>query len=249
MFGWFGRLFGGRTAADRIRDNPAAQAAVQASAAAYNRTALRNLIDDDRREVLARELYLDINRICNTIDPVTSCRDELARTMLAFAAYQVLLVPPEPEDDPSGLRRQPGISGDLQARLAEICDRNDELRSAIFRETGSHEARELRPIVDRLYWETSWRLGTLDGIRKALGDTVEGGDWYEPFVHAACVQAEHTYRWELELPPAFDESVAREAANAYSVFTDIVVSGSPDPAREWRDYAAGLGIPLPDFSR
>ena len=242
-------MFGRRTAADKLRDNPVVRAAVRASSEAYSRTPLAELIDEDRREALSRELYLEINRICGTIDPVTTCRDEIARTMLQFAALQVLLVPPAPEDDPSGLRRQPGVSGELMAHLAEICERNDELRSVMFRESGSGDAVDPRPVVLRRYWESSWRLGTLNGIRQALGDSVEGDDWYEPFLHAACVQKEHAYRWELEWPPAFDESVARAAANAYSMFTDIVVSGSVNPAREWREYAGGLGVPMPDFRR
>ena len=249
MLGWFGRLFRGRTAADKDRQNPAVRAAVQESAQVYNRTPLRELIDEDRREVLARELWLEINHVCNMIDPVTSCRDELAKAMLSFSGYQVLLVPPEPDVDPSGLRGQPGVSGEMKAYLREICEKNDELRSAMFRESESPDGGAMLAIVERLYWEMYWRLGTLNGIRVALGDMVEGDDWYEPFLHAACVQKEHTYRWELELPPAFDQAVAREAAMAYSVFTDIVISGSPNPAREWRDYAAGLGVPMPDFPR
>jgi len=249
VLGWLGRLFGGRTAADKLRDNPVVRAAVQASSEAYSRTALGDFIDEDRREALAREHYLEINRICNALDPVTTCRGEIAKTMLEFAALQVLLVPPEPQEDPSGLRRQPGVSGELGPRLAEICEKDDWLRSVMYRESSSGDAVDPWPVVRRRYWETSWRLGTLNGIRLALGDSVEGDDWYEPFLHAACVQKEHAYRWELELPPAFDEDVARDAANAYSLFTDVVISGSPDPAREWREYAGGLGVPMPDFGR
>ena len=69
-----------------------------------------------------------------------------------------------------------------------------------------------------------------------------------PFLHATCVRQEHVYRWDLELPPAFEENIAREAANAYAVFTDIVVSGAADPAAEWRIYCAGSNVPMPDFT-
>jgi hypothetical protein len=51
------------------------------------------------------------------------------------------------------------------------------------------------------------------------------------------------------MPDAFDESVAREACAAYSVFTDIVISGSADPATEWRDFCEGQGIPMPELER
>ena len=248
MFGWFGRLFGERTAAQKGRANPVVQEAVNESALVYNRTPLAELIDEDRRATLARELYLEINRVCNSTDPLTMCRDEFARTMLRFASYQVLVIPPDPEDDASGLRRQPGVSGDLKQHLVKLCERNDDLRSTMYGETESHRFDDLWPVIERMYWETFWLLGTLNATRIALGDAIDGNDWYEPFLHAACVNIEHTYRWELELPPAFDEAIAREAANVYAVFTDIVISGSPDPAGEWRQYAAGMNIPMPDFS-
>ena len=248
MFGWFSRLFGERTAAQKGRDNPVVQKAANESALVYNRTSLADLIDEDRRSRLARELYLEINRICNSTDPVTVCREEFVRTMLRFASYQVLVIPPDPEDDASGLRRQPGVSGDLKQHLVKACERNDDLRSTIYGKTESRRFEDLWPIIERTYWETFWLLGTLNATRIAQGDSVEDEDWYEPFLHAACVNAEHSCRWELELPPAFDEAIAREAANAYAVFTDIVLSGSPDPAREWREYCAGMDIPLPDFS-
>ncbi|MBT8131804.1 MAG: hypothetical protein KJO35_06020, partial [Gammaproteobacteria bacterium] len=80
-----------------------------------------------------------------------------------------------------------------------------------------------------------------------LGDWVEGTDWKQAFLHAAAVNCEHQYRWELELPSAFDETIAKEAATAYSVFTDIVVSGAKNPAAEWRDYYHDSGIPMPNF--
>ena len=247
MLGWIGKLFGGRTAAQRSRDNPVVHEAVQESARVYDRIRLREFIDEQRRSELARALYLDINRICNTTHPVTVCRDELTRAVLQLASYQVLVIPPSPAEDPSGLRGQPGITGALQERIVELCDKDDELRSALYDETESRDFDDLFAIIERFYWETRWLTGTLNGTRKALGDVSDNGDWYMAFLHAACVTLEHKYRWELEMPPAFDEAIARDAANAYAVFTDIVVSGGADPIREWRDYCSGSTVPMPEI--
>jgi len=244
---WIRKIFGARTAVDKGRENPLLKRVVQASARLYERIPLRNFIDEDQRAELARALFLEINRICNATDPVTVCRDRLVATMLTLASFQVLLIPPEPEEDRSGLRGQPGISGQLGAHLEALCAQNDTLRSTMFGETGSDDAAVLRGIVTRQFWESYWLLGTLDATRVELGDTVEGDDWFTPFLHAACVNVEYAYRWELELPPAFDEDIAKEAANAYSVFTDIVLSGALNPAAEWRDYCRGSGVPMPDF--
>lgn len=248
MRGWFGKLFGGRTAADKSRENPVVQAAVRESALVYDRISLKDLIDEDRRSQLARELYLEINRIANTVKPVTVCRDEFTRTMLLFASYQVLVLDPDSDTDDEGLLAQPGITGALKSRLVALCEKDDDLRSTMYGLTDSREFDDLWPIVERLYWETRWRLGTLNALRIELGDSVDGDDWYQPFLHAACVNQENVYRWKLELPPAFDEEIAREAASTYSVFTDIVISGADDPAAEWREYCRGSRVPMPDFS-
>ena len=247
MFGWLGKVFGNRTAVEAQRSNPVVEAAVQGSAEAYARLPLAGLIDEAHRSKLARDLYLDISRICNTTDPRMTCREELAAMMQKSAGFQVIVIPPPPEADDSGLRDQPGVTGELKARLAQICRKNDQLRSAMYEETDAEDSETLWPIVERLHWETRWSLETLNATRIALGDQVEGTDWFLPFLHAACVHMEHTYRWELELPPAFDEEHAREAASVYAVFSDIVLSGSADPVSEWRDYAAQSGVPLPDF--
>jgi hypothetical protein len=247
VFSWIGRLFGQRTAVDTQRSNPVLEAAVQKSALVFDQIPLRDFIDEERRKKLARDLYLEMNRISNTADPLTACRDQFVATMLKLASYQVLVIPPQPEEDRSGLRNQPGISGELKAYLVDLCEKDDDLRSTMFAETESQAFDDLWEIVQRLYWETYWLMGSLDGIRIALGDSVEGDDWRQAFLHAACVKSEHAYRWQLELPPAFDESIAKEAANSYSVFTDIVLSGAINPAAEWRDYCAGSGIPMPDF--
>jgi hypothetical protein len=248
VLGWIGKLFGERTAAQKSRDNPVIEAAVQASARVYDRIRLREFIDEARRSELARALYLEINRICNTAQPETVCREELVRAVLELASYQVLVIPPPPEEDPTRMRGQPGVTGELRPGIVELCARDDDLRSAVYGRTESREFADLFAVIERLYWETCWRAGTLNATRIALGDGADGRDWYDAFVHAACVTLEHKYRWELEMPSAFDEAVAREAANAYAVFTDIVISGSTDPAQEWRDFCAGSSVPMPVFS-
>ena len=80
-----------------------------------------------------------------------------------------------------------------------------------------------------------------------MGDHHAVGDWYRPFMHAACASAEHVYRHTLELSPAFEQDEARSISTAYSTYTDIVVSGAADPDGEWRDYHKNANIPAPHF--
>ena len=248
MFGWFRKLRGGGTAASRQRNNPCVDAAVQESARIYSRIPLAEYIDEQRRARLARELFLEINRICNARDPITTCREALASALLLYASYQVLVIPPAPQADPSGLRGQPGISGELRDRLADLLVKDNDLRSVAFRETGSNESGAMDRVLDRLYWESAWLLETTNATRIALGDMPDSGqDWFPAFVYAQCAKQEHDYRWMLEMPPAFPAGIAREASTACAVFTDIVISGAADPVAEWRDYCAGAGVELPEI--
>lgn len=247
MLTWIGNLFAGRSAVEERRQDPVLAASVEQSAIVYSQIPLHRFIDEQRRSELARQLFLEINDICRHRDSAARCRERFAATTLKLAAYQVLLIPAPPEPDQFGLREQPGVSGLLRPYLSQLFKRNDELRSAIFREPGGEGPPDLWEFVQRQFWEAYWQLETLNAARIALGDWVEDGDWKQACLHAAAVNCEHQYRWELEQPPAFDESVAKEAATAYSVFTDIVVSGAENPAREWRDYYHASGIPMPDF--
>jgi hypothetical protein len=80
--------------------------------------------------------------------------------------------------------------------------------------------------VQRSYWKTYWFLKSIDAVRIELNDVAKGHDWYNSFTHAACANQEHV---------------------AYSLFTDIVLSGDANPATEWRDYYKDYNIPTPTF--
>ena len=247
MSGWLGRLFGARTAVETQRQNPLLAAVVQKSAELYGVIPLRDFIGEGRRAELARELYLVVNRICNAKNPPAVCREKYAGAMRELAAYQVLMIRPAPAEDPSGLRCQPGISGALHASLVDLFKKNEDLRAARFGESDGGSQADPWQLVQRRYWENYWLLETLNAARIELGDFIIDKDWHKAFLHAACVDAEHTYRWNLELPDAFEEGIAKKATTAYSMFTDIVMSGEKDPAAEWRSYYRDSGIPMPDF--
>jgi len=215
----------------------------------YEEIPLREYIDEDRQNELARELFLEASGLFNAAVPATACRDRLVAVMLELGMYQVLMIPPAPEPDASGLRSQPGVSGDLREHLVELCRKNDDLRSLILMQAEAEDFDSLWSVLRQRYWETWWLMQTVNAARVEIGDFVEAEDWDEAFLHAACVKAEHVFRWDMELPPAFAEDIAREASTAYSVFTDIVLAGAEDPLAEWREYHRGVDIPVPEFTR
>ena len=245
MFKWVNRIFSGRSAVDARRDNPVLAATVKKSAEIYDYLPLNQFIDRDLSDQLARQIYIEIDTVCNAHDPLTAIREKLAITMLQFALYQVLMIPPEPEPDASGLRSCAGISGELTPHIDVLARRNIALRSGLHNAEHFDDSADLWSVVQTQYWKTCWLLETLNAARQELGDVAKKNDWYRPFMHAACANQENLYRIDLELPSAFDESIARDAPAAYSIFTDIVVSGARDPIAEWRDYHPDTAIPEP----
>ncbi len=239
------RLFRTRTAVEKQRENPALETTIRASSLIYSRIPLSDFISEVRRSELSREIYLEINRICNSREPATVCRERYAATMLQTASFQVLMIPAHPQADQTGLRGQPGITGELNQHLVDLFRKSDRLRTAMFGEEDIETQADYQDLLERLFWENYWLLETLNAARAELGESESGESWHHLFLHAACVDAENGYRQELELSPAFDADIAKEAANAYSMFTDIVMSGAKDPAKEWRDYYQDSGIPMP----
>jgi len=245
--GWLGKLFGIKTAVQMGRKNPAMLATIEKSSLIYNQIPLREFVDEASRQKLSRQLYLDINEICNSTNSVTACREKLSLTMLDFALYQVLVIPPVTEDDASGLRGQPGISGELQEHVFSLASKNDDLCTELRDLEVPMTPDAVWNFVQESYWTKYWILETINAARIELGDWDEEEDWYKPFMHAACANREHIYRRDLALSSCFEQGVADVAPTAYSIFTDIVLSGAANPAREWREYYKDSDIPYPRF--
>lgn len=244
MFGWLGKLFGVRTAVENSRRNPVLLAAVAKSATIYSQIPLGEFIGEETRAEQARQLYLKINEICNSRDPLTTCRERLCVTMLELAMYQVLFIPPAPDDDVTGLRGEPGITGELKEHLFELSRVNDDLH-ALLSASGEPITRDsIWEILSRSYWETYWLLESINAVRIELGDYDDDDDWYRAFMHAAGANSEHLYRRNLDMPSCFDEDVADIAPTAYSIFTDTVLSGTENPGLEWREYYKDSNVPF-----
>lgn len=224
-------------------------ATVAKSSEIYQETPLSRLLGSEEREKLSRTLFLEINEICNSIDPVATCREKLAAAMMKYASYQVLVIPPLPEPDPTGLRLQPGITGELKKHILLIAQNNSDLRSELFGLLAEPDHKEIWKAIVTSFWKSFWILETINAARREIGDYDAENDWYPAFRHAACASCEGNYRRESELPSAFHEAIAATAPTAYGIFTDIVLSGAKHPDLEWRDYHSGSNIPGPKFSR
>jgi len=242
---WIVAIFEGRSAVEKRRDNPLLATTVAKSAEIYERLHLSQFIDADSSDHLARQFFVEIDTVCNAAEPLPAIRGKLAEAMLRFALYQTLMIGSEFDEDPAELRDCAGISGELAEYTDRLARKNIGLRADMHESENYTDDGDVWSIVTTEFWTSYWFLETLNAARKALDDVVTDDDWYRPFMHAACANQESLYRIDLDLPPAFDPDIAHDAAAAYSIFADIVISGAGDPLAEWRDYHAGTPIPEP----
>jgi hypothetical protein len=248
MLKWLGKVFGSDTAVASARRNPAFLAAVESSAQVFQELPEKLHLDEAARQGLARQLYLDLHEVFNAASPVAALRQKIAEAMLRYSLFQVLLIPPLPEADTTGLRGLPGITGALMQERDAVIRNSSELHEALFENGGDQGGLPVEVLLRRAHAGSSWWLQTFDAVRKELGDTTAGRDWYRPYLFAVCANQESRYRRDIDMPSAFEPGLAASAPVAYSLFTDIVLSGAKDPLAEWLAYHRDAGIPMPHFN-
>lgn len=241
-FAWLKRVFSSRPRAEEGAAVADIDVAVAKASEIHGKTPIRQLFDPTEENELSRALFLELHEIFSADEPKTLCRDKLVRRMLRYAPLRLMTLPPLPEADASGLRGMPGISGDMHRHIDDILEQDIELRRILDAEEASGD-RPPTKALQRCFWRNHWFVESINAARTVIEDSPLENDWYRPFMHAACVNQEHLFRRMLNLPPVFDEDVAQAVVSAYSIYTDVVVSGADDPDREWREYCATLNLP------
>jgi hypothetical protein len=179
--------------------------------------------------------------IISAPSPVSKCREELVNAVIELTHYQVLIIPPEPESDESGMRGTQGVTGQLKPLLLDISKRNG-LVIELMRAAGVNEPtyNNVWDAVLLRYWCFYLLSQTLNACRVALDDynPNPGRDWYKPFYHAMCVCAEDTYRWDLGLKSAIPNDALTTLA--YSTVANFVIAGHRNPDLAWKEACSGL---------
>lgn len=194
----------------------------------------------------AEELWSELVRVATSPDPRMANREALADGVVESAKFQVITIDPPPAPDPAGLLGQPGISGELKARLVEIAEKDNSLREYMQRFDAVRTWDDVwNPLLFR--YRTSWAWSCVfHAVRYAFDDInpAEGKDWYRPFVAATCAWQEHQYRRCLGMPPSLDESaeVADAKALVMATFKDFVIRGDRYPDLAWNDLKKSSGL-------
>lgn len=127
-----GKLF------ERIRTSIAIHRLNEMPAIQYGRRAIdtywtgnREITKDSSEQMVKRQaekMMEEVIKVANAPDPRMANRENLTNWILECAQFQVLVIDPPPAEGPTGLRGQPGITGELKARLFELAQKDKTLR-------------------------------------------------------------------------------------------------------------------------
>lgn len=187
------------------------------------------------RDDLVQRLLREVGEVVTAPNPVMANREKLASYVLGLAKYQVLILPAptEPEEETTGFRGKPGITGELKAHLKEIAEKDKDIKEFAW-SLGSPTSQQLYEACVFKCIVFGFEANLFHCTRIALGDhhpSLEK-DWYRPFVDAMCAWEEYNLRKLIGLPGV----LAPIAAIKYFTFLNIVMGGAKYPNFEWEEH-------------
>ncbi|MBZ5515488.1 MAG: hypothetical protein LAN62_11755 [Acidobacteriia bacterium] len=232
-----------RLAIRTLDKNPVYRAAVKAirETLADDSKGLGKCASQMFKEELAERLIREAGEVVMARDSIMANREKLASYVLEMAAYQVLILasPMEEEEDVTGLRGRPGITGELKPHLQEIAEKDKDIKE-LASSLDNPTPQDLYEVCLYKYWVVGFMAGVFNCIRIALGDYHSSAekDWYRPFVAAMCAWEEHKYREAIGLPDVLgsQDDYGSMAALKYSTFFNIVMTGAKYPNLEWEEH-------------
>lgn len=226
-----------RNARKHLEKNPVLRAAMIRSNLAFDSTGMTEF-SDETKDALSQQLLERVYQIVLSDDQVATCRQHFTDAVLELSIYQVLVLPPYPEEDDTGLRGTQGISGELKPLLLEVAQVNEHIKEEVYGAVAEPTYDDVWNTVLFRYWRSWWFAETFNACRKELGDynLDKNRDWYKPFLHANCVFYEGQYRDELDLEPALGIDKFDLVPIMYSTFTQSVLGGAKYPDLHWREH-------------
>lgn len=185
----------------------------------------------------AEQMLEEVVKVATSPDPRMANRERLTSCVVEFAQFQVLVIDPPPAEDPTGLRGQPGITGELKAHLLELAQKHKRLREFMHDFPTPKSADGVcNPVLGRYRVVYAWTC-VYNMLRFAFDDVnhAEGKDWFMPFVAAMCAWQEYEYRELLGMPPAFEgpKTETFKKAMKMGYFWEFVLEGARFPDLEW----------------
>ena len=150
--------------------------------------------------------------------------------MLEFGSYEVLVL--NKKDDPTGLTKFKGISGELNKHLAKLIKVNQKLKELVHGvQTDKIDNKFIIEFIDGLYKNAAFKFRVIDAIRRHLKDYNQNlkKDWMKPFRYCVCLIKEQDYRKELKIKTL----ISNINYIQYSTFVNTVLNGHKYPDLEF----------------
>lgn len=193
------------------------------------------------REELAGDIVKEVSVIIISENRLMTNREKLSSAVLMMAKYQVLILPSEHDDeeDATGLRGKPGITGELKSHIVEISQKDKVIKELAWG-LGNTTEKDIYDACLFRYWAWGLRAQVFQSLRLQLKDHHHDPekDWYRPFVEAMCAWEEHNYRITIGLPDVLStqDEFGSMAALKYSTFMNMVLDGTKYPNFEFQEY-------------
>jgi len=187
---------------------------------------------DEERAFLMEEAIA----IATSSSSVLTNRQKLANSVVELATYQVLVLEPAPTPDPTRLRGNRGITGELRSRLVELAEKEKFLREFMHAYPPVTSWDDVwNPVL--LRYRVTWARARLhEELRYVLDDTnpTQENDWYAPFLVATCAYQEAQFRKAIGMPSALadDEMSAFVEETKLFAFARFVNAGARFPDLE-----------------
>jgi hypothetical protein len=200
---------------------------------------IQRQVNEGLREEMRTKFIEEGADIARSEGPAMELRTRLSGAVSEMARLQVLVMPPYPEEDETGIRGQYGVSGELKARLLELATKSNELREWLHGFGQMNTWDDVwNPVLVR-YFIVVARANILAALRRPLDDAhpIASMDWYKPFVATQCGYHEHVYRKALGMPStlAADPIDASLESIKLGIFANCVVQGAKYPDLDWKD--------------
>ena len=216
-----------------IKNSPIHQVAITAAHKANKEIGLDELVEKSEkvRSLQGDYILKEVDELANSKDPFITMREKYANEMLAFCQYQVLVLDKKKED-PTGLLKYKGISGELINHLPKLIKLDKGLKETFHGLPSDNlDKKAINGYVMGIYKNMAWKFRVMDAIRRHLKDfnTNQDKDWMTPFRFCMCVWYEHGFRKTLKLKPMISDINNIQ----YSTFMNTVANGHKYPDLEF----------------
>jgi len=191
---------------------------------------------EDGKARLTNQILTDIQEALSQPNPVQATRMRILALMLETAKFQVLVIPPSPESDSTGIRDYEGVTGELKASIPELVKEDDELEEFFYGldETPTTPS-DMWDVVLRRYWVLHLYMNTYNLVRIALDDwhKEEKKDWFLPCYISMCIWQEDQYRKKLGMPSAISGDHPDWKALMHSTWKNRLEEGDKEVRLAW----------------